>query len=102
MSFALDPFQVGQAKDIVTDLDPIVGRGGLIAGLVRIVPLERLNAILVISTQRSYLQEVKRRIDRFDSDSDEMTARIFEYHVQNSRAADLATVLTRLSCPGRP
>jgi general secretion pathway protein D len=102
MSFALYPLQVGLAKDVAADLAPVFGGGGTspLARMVRIIPLERLNAILVISTQRSYLQEVKPWIDRFDYGSDEMTPRIFEYHVQNSRAADLATVLTKLLSSG--
>lgn len=101
-SFALYPLQIAMAKDVAKDLDQIFGQGGSspLAGMVRIVPLERLNAILVISPQRSYLAQVKSWLDRFDIGADEMTPRIFEYHVQNSRAADLAAVLTKLLSSG--
>jgi general secretion pathway protein D len=101
-SFAVYPLHVGMAKDVANELDAIFGEGGngALAGLVRIVPIPRLNAILVISPQRSYLTQVKTWIDRLDYGEDELTPRLFEYRVQNSRASDLAAVLTRLLSSG--
>jgi general secretion pathway protein D len=101
-SFALYPLRVGMAKDIATELEAIFGEGGSgpLAGVVRIVPVERLNAILVISPQSAYLAKVKEWIDRLDYGDDQTTPRLFEYRVQNSRAADLAAVLTQLLSPG--
>jgi len=101
-SFALYTLRVGNAKDLANELDAIFGEGGSgpLAGLVRIVPIERLNALLVISPQRSYLAQVKTWIDRLDYGDDQTTPRLFEYRVQNSRAADLAAVLTQLLTSG--
>jgi general secretion pathway protein D len=101
-SFGLYPLKVGTARDIANELDDIFGEGGKgpLAGLVRIVPIPRLNAILVITSQRGYLAQVKTWIDRLDYGEDEVTPRLFEYKVQNSRAADLAAVLTRLLSSG--
>jgi general secretion pathway protein D len=101
-SFALYHLRVGSAKDIAQELDTIFGEGGSapVAGLVRILPIERLNAILVISPQRAYLGEVKSWVDRLDLGDDQTTPRLFEYRVQNSRAADLAAVLTQLFASG--
>ena len=101
-SFALYTLRIGIAKDIANELDAIFGEGGSapVAGLVRIVPIERLNALLVISPQRSYLAQVKTWIDRLDYGDDQTTPRLFEYRVQNSRAADLAAVLTQLLSSG--
>jgi general secretion pathway protein D len=97
-SFALYPLHVGMAKDVASELDPIFGDGGSgpLAGVVRIVPIERLNALLVISPQRAYLAKVKAWIDRLDYGDDQTTPRLFEYRVQNSRASDLAAVLSQL------
>jgi general secretion pathway protein D len=101
-SFALYPLQVGNARDIANELDEIFGSGtsNPLAGLVRIVPIPRLNAILVITSQRGYLAKVKAWIDRLDYGDDQVTPRLFEYKVQNSRASDLAAVLTRLLSSG--
>jgi len=102
-SFAIYPLRIGQAKDIAGDLQSLLqegGNGGGGAGpsasLVRVVPIERLNAILVIAAQPSYLQQMKVWIDRLDYGDDQITPRAFEYRVQNSRAVDLARVLTQL------
>jgi len=101
-SFALYPLRVGNAKDVAGELDAIFGEGGsgALAGLVRILPIERLNAILVISPHQAYLGQVKTWVDRLDYGDDQTTPRVFEYHVQNSRAADLAAVLTQLLSSG--
>jgi len=101
-SYALYPLQVGMAKDVASELETIFGEGGsgALAGLVRIVPIERLNAILVISPQRAYLGQVKTWINRLDYGDDQTTPRLFEYRVQNSRAIDLAAVLTQLLSSG--
>ena len=102
-SFALYPLEVGTAKDIGSELQSMFGdnASGPLAGLVRIVPIDRLNAILVIATQPAYLHEVRSWIKRLDYGDDQMTPRLFEYHVQNSRASDLAAVLTRLFSSGQ-
>lgn len=101
-SFAIYPLKVGTSKDVANELEAVLGdsTSGPLAGLVRIVPIQRLNAILVISSQRTYLAQVKTWIDRLDYGEDEMTPRLFEYRVQNSRATDLAAVLTRLLSSG--
>lgn len=111
-SFALYPLKVGLVKDIAGELQAILQQGmegtgqegapgtgpgtGPLAGVVRAVPIERLNAVLVIASQPSYLQQVKAWIDRLDYGDDQTTPRLFEYYVQNSRATDLAAVLTDL------
>ncbi len=97
-SFALYPLHVAQAKDVAPELETIFGDGasGPLAGLVRIVPIDRLNAILVIAAQRQYLSDARDWITRFDYGEDQTTPRMFEYRVQNSRAADVAAVLTKL------
>jgi general secretion pathway protein D len=101
-SFALYPLKVGAAKDVASELEAIFGEGGSgpLAGLVRILPIERLNALLVISPHQAYLSQVKTWVDRLDYGDDQTTPRVFEYHVQNSRAADLAAVLTQLLSSG--
>jgi general secretion pathway protein D len=101
-SFALYPLHVAQAKDVAPELEAIFGDGasGPLAGLVRIVPVDRLNAILVIAGQRQYLSDARDWITRFDYGEDQTTPRMFEYRVQNSRAADVAAVLTKLLASG--
>ncbi|MCH7794003.1 MAG: type II secretion system secretin GspD [Proteobacteria bacterium] len=97
MSFALFPVQIADAKSLVADLETVFLEGDSpLAGVVRFVPIERLNAVLVISPQPAYLERAETWIDRLDRGAEGTGRRIFVYHVQNSRAADLAEVLSRI------
>jgi general secretion pathway protein D len=98
MSFALFPLQIAEAKAVIKDLETIFLKAGEspLAGVVRFVPIERMNAILVISPQPAYLDQAETWIERLDRGGEGAGRRIFVYHVQNGRAADLAEVLTKI------
>ncbi len=97
MSFALFPVQIADAKDLVADLETVFLEGDSpLKGVVRFVPIERLNAVLTISQQPAYLDRAQTWIDRLDRGAEGAGRRIFVYHVQNGRAADLAEVLGRI------
>lgn len=98
MSFGLYPLKIGRARTVADELESIFGDAaeGPLAGVLRIVPIERLNAILAISPQEGYLREARTWIDRLDYGDDQTTPRFFQYYVQNSRATDLAFVLNDL------
>ncbi|RMD62073.1 MAG: type II secretion system protein GspD [Alphaproteobacteria bacterium] len=98
MSFALFPVQVADAKAVVKDLETVFLQEGKspLAGLVRFVPIERLNAVLVISPQPAYIDKAESWIERLDRGGEGAGRRIFVYHVQNGRASDLAEVLNKI------
>lgn len=63
-------------------------------GALRILPIERINSILVVTPRAAYLDEVRRWIERFDRPSDSGTEpRLYIYSVQNGNAHHLASVL---------
>lgn len=99
-SFGLFPLQYSQAKTIATDLDSVIGAQGPMAGLVRIVPIEHLNALLVVSPRLSFVEEMREWIARFDRGRNSEQPRLFVYRVQNGRAGDLASVLTKAFATG--
>ena len=101
MSFGLFPVQSTEAKTIVENLEEIFGdpAEGPLAGVVRFVAIERLNAVLVISPRSVYLEKAEKWIARLDVGEDEVP-RIFVYYVENSRAADLASVLSDIFVGG--
>lgn len=98
MSFALLPLEFAGAEELVRELDVVFGADGEtpLAGLVRFVPVTRLNAVLVISAQPDYLEQAQQWIDRLDQSPDGAVQRVYVYYVQNSRAADLAAVLNEI------
>jgi general secretion pathway protein D len=86
---------------IVEEVRAIIGdeSEGPLAGMVRIVPIERLNSALIISAQPRYLDEIRRWIERLDLPSDGEGRQLFVYRVENGRAEDLAEVLNDLFAP---
>ena len=98
MSFALFPLQVAEATTVVEDLNTVFLQEGAspLAGVIRFVPIDRLNAILVISPQATYIDRAQTWIDRLDRGGEGTGRRIFVYRVQNGRAADLAEVLSQI------
>ena len=72
------------------------GADNPLAGVVRFAPIERLNAVLVISPQPAYLEQAQTWVERLDRGEDTDAPRIYVYHVENGRAEDLAVVLGQL------
>src|SRR5688500_1738128 len=66
-SVGLFPIRSADVKAIVADLDKVFGaQASPLAGAVRVIPVERLNALLVVTTQPKYLETAKVWIDRLD------------------------------------
>jgi general secretion pathway protein D len=97
MSFALYSPQYIDARELARELNEIMGgHGSPISGVVRLVPIDRLNALLAISPQARYLDQLQRWVERLDRPGEGSDRRLFVYHVQNGRATDLAGVLTKV------
>ena len=98
MSFGLFPLDTAGAPELAQELDQVFGgtEAGPLAGVVRVVPLERLNAILVVSSQPAYLDQAETWIDRLDRVGEGEEPEIYVYPVQNVRAATLSEVLSEI------
>ena len=83
---------------LALELDQIFGkrRGGRPPDVVRFVPIERLNAVLVVSAQPAYLDEAETWIERLDRTGDGEEPQIYVYPAQNARATNLAEVLSEI------
>lgn len=95
MSVGLYKLEYTQAEQLVTELNAIFGPEAAtpLAGTFRFVPIERLNAVLAITSQSQYLEEVQTWIERLDQGEDAETERLYVYHVQNGVAENLAGLL---------
>ena len=82
------------SQAMATNLNQLLGEGSgtPIAGLLRFVPLSKLNAVLVVTPQAEYLKEVAVWIERLDGVGGE---RLYTYQIQNSRADYVADVYKR-------
>lgn len=68
---------------------------GMFAGALHVMPIARLNSILVITSRPAYLTQVKRWLSKFDqAGSIGGQAQLHIYQVQNGNAKHLASVLS--------
>jgi general secretion pathway protein D len=97
MSYGFFNLNYVDAKTVETELAEIFADPkSPLAGVVRLVPLPRLNSILVITPQPKYLQSVETWIKRLDIGGTSAGRRIYVYDVQNGRAEDLAKSLNHI------
>ncbi|MEZ5512458.1 MAG: type II secretion system secretin GspD [Steroidobacteraceae bacterium] len=97
MSFGLYPLTYVDAPTLANELGEIFSDAtSPLAGVVRLVPLARLNSILVITPQTRYLTDVETWIRRLDLGGTTPGRRIYVYDVQYGKAVDLATSLSKI------
>lgn len=99
MSIALLQVRHASAETLVKELDGIFlsqSKQSPLNGVLRFVPIERLNAILAISTQGQYLGRVQEWLQRLDVPGSGEGEQLFVYPVENGNAADLAGTLNEL------
>ncbi len=94
MSVGLFKLKDAEVKTLHAEMEKIFGeKDSPVSGVVRMVPVERLNALLVVASRPGYLEHAREWVERLDQVADTVGPRLFVYRVQNGKAADLATVL---------
>ena len=96
--FNLEYARVGE---LMPKLNSLFGEHGStpLAGMLRFIPIERTNALVVISTQPDYLREVGDWISRIDAGGGNQP-QLFVYDVRNLKASDLARYLAQIYTNG--
>ncbi|MGF1464166.1 MAG: type II secretion system secretin GspD [Maricaulaceae bacterium] len=95
-SYGLYPLKSASAEDIVGELELLLdaGEGGLSEDIVQLTPVDRLNAVMVITNQDAYLDIVSGWITTLDrGGAGAGGRRLYLYAVEHGRAIDLAAVL---------
>ena len=95
MSFGLFRLRFVDPQTIIETLERIFFQSGGDSGpgLVQFVPIERVNAVLVISQRIEFVERAQDWIERLDQSVGGTQRRAFVYRVQNSRAESLAAAL---------
>lgn len=99
MSFGLIPIKFADAKTLTDEITSILGDGDAspLNGIMRLIPVQRLNAIMVISQQPQYIKEARKLINQFDQGSDKSPdRRLYVYHLKNGKAENIATILQNI------
>jgi len=97
-SVLLISLEQADVRTIISELEHIFGETGKgpLAGLVRFVPVERLNAIMALSSQQNYLIQAREWVRRLDRTrrADEQT--VFVYFMQYGSAPDMVKTLQEI------
>jgi general secretion pathway protein D len=95
MSFLLHTMESADVKVVAADWEKIFPAAtNPFAGLLRVVPIERMNAILLISPRREAIQTAKVWLERLDTGTDAGGgARLYVYQLQFSKAENLQVIL---------
>jgi general secretion pathway protein D len=101
MSVGVFNLQYANVGELMPKLDGMFGVHGdtPLAGMLRFIPIERTNALVVISTQPEYLREVGDWINKIDAGGGNRP-QLFVYDVRNLKASDLAKYLAQIYTNG--
>ncbi|MFC5741418.1 type II secretion system secretin GspD [Dyella tabacisoli] len=101
MSVGVFSLKHATVAELLPRLDGMFGAKGdtPLAGMFRFIPIERTNALVVISTQPSYLHEIGGWIEKIDRGGGN-EPELFVYDVRNLKASDLAQYLAQIYAGG--
>ena len=96
MSVGVFPLQSGKATRVVADLEKVFGEtsNSPVAGMFRFMPLEGANAVLVITPEADYLDDIQQWLERIDGAGDSI--QLYSYELKYIKAKDLAARLSEV------
>lgn len=102
-SYAIFPVKSDDPAKVANELERFA-RASMEGGAedaVHAIPLARINAVLVVARQPSYLQQISRYLEHVESVGERTARHLYVYYVQNGVAADLASLLQKaFALPG--
>ena len=101
-SVGLFQLDYAEPKTIINELKKIIiGESeGTSPSLIRFEPIDRLNSVLVVTSQAKYIEEVSDWVEQLDKADGGPGTRLYVYHVKNRKAIDLATVINNMFTGG--
>jgi general secretion pathway protein D len=93
MSVGVFPLESSRASKVVQDLEKVFGEGSKspVAGMFRFMPIESANAVLAITAQPEYLDDIQQWVERIDGAGEGL--RLYSYELKYITAKDLAARL---------
>jgi general secretion pathway protein D len=99
MSFAMFRLEYADAVSVVEEIETIIDTGGNtpLAGIVRVLPIERVNGVLVITHRPDHIDVIQNLIKEFDWGLEGASGRrLFVYELENGKAENIASVLQQI------
>ena len=101
-SVGLYPLDYVDPESLKAELDVILGSTSdssgneLLGGLIRTLPIKRLNSILLISSTATALREAEVWLHQLDRPGEKAGQHLYVYEVQNAKATELADILEHI------
>ena len=98
MSVGLFTLKSVDVKSVMPEIELLFGdkSKGPFAGMLRVIPMERMNALLVVSPRPQYLEQAKVWVERLDRNNGKSGTRLHVYPVQNGSAEKIAALLSQV------
>lgn len=94
-SFGLFPLKHAKAENVAAELRRVFAQPEeeTQPGMIEFLPIERLNAIMVITTIEGHLRDAQAWVARLDRGMEVDRRQLYVYYVQNGRAVELAEIV---------
>ncbi len=99
VAIELFTFKNVNIKDSMTDIENAIGLT-VKGGTVRVLPIYRLNALMVIASTKEQMDYVRKWVNAFDGMFAVARPKIFVYPLQNSKATHIASLLQSIFSGG--
>jgi len=108
MSVGIFPLENSSVEEVELALQHMLGNPGAklpegaaqipgVGNMVRVIPMEHLNSLLVVTPRVHYLKQMEKWIERLDRSPDSnFEQRLYVFPVQNSNAGRLAELLSSI------
>lgn len=99
-SYALLPVESGTAKDMASVLQTALhGSGGSLAQIVQVLPLTRVNAVLIVARNTRYIDDARRLFALIERNRRTTIRSWHIFYVQNSNVNDVTYTLQQAFTP---
>jgi len=92
-SFGLFPLKTANAKQVASELDGLYQNAGI--NSVYLLPIERMNALLVVSKNKSHLKFASKWLLRLDAENENL-AQLNTYKVRHRDAEELSEIIAKI------
>jgi general secretion pathway protein D len=94
-SFGLFPLKHADAENVAAELRRVFAQAEKEGqpSVIEFLPIQRLNAVMVITAQEAYVNEAAAWVERLDRGNEADRRQLYVYFVQNGRAEELAEIV---------
>jgi type II secretion system protein D len=86
-------------KESMQDIENAIGLGSQ-GGKIRIIPIARLNAIMVVASTKERMEYVRKWVEAFDTMFAYARPKVMVYPLQNSKASNVSSILQSILSGG--